>query len=125
MATFADLFKTAGMIMLSAALVLSCKKNGSTQDGGNNGNGNNTGSANADSISGHLQFFSAQKIQGAVPKGSAGSALKISFKDTLYLLDQVKLPVKFLHIDTTQKMTGVFIQVMGLLGGSFATTYYD
>jgi hypothetical protein len=123
MKTFADLFKTAGMILLGAALVLSCKKNGSSQDGGNNGN--NTNSANADSISGHLQFFDAQKIQGAAPKGSSGSALKISFKDTLFLVDPVKLPIKFLHMDTTQNVTGVFIQVMGLVGGSVATSYFD
>ena len=80
------------------------------------------GSVNADSISNHLQFQNAVKKTGAIPKGPAGSSLKISLKDTLYLVDKWKLPIKFLHEDTTKNVTGVYIQVHF---SSAATFYYD
>src|SRR5882672_536309 len=93
-----------------------------TPPGGNNNN--NGGAANADSVSNHLQFLSVNKIHGQIPQGPTGGSMKISFKDTLYLVDQVKIPIKFLHLDTTQNVTGVFIHVEGLLGGSFGATDY-
>jgi hypothetical protein len=48
--------------------------------------------------------------------------LKISFKDTLYLTDQIKRPIKFLHADTTKNVTGIYVQVHG---SSNASYFYD
>ncbi|MFI5157123.1 MAG: hypothetical protein ACHQEM_13110, partial [Chitinophagales bacterium] len=74
----------------------------------------------------HLQFFGAQRIPGTSPKGPAGSSMQISFKDTLILMDQLAIPVKFLHKDTTKNLKGVFIQVVGLKGGPVvASDYFD
>jgi hypothetical protein len=113
------------MAILCACFILSCKKN----DNGGTGNpppGNPGSSANADSLSDHLQFFGATKKQGAIPKGPTGSSLKISFKDTLFLVDQVKMPIKFQHLDTTQNVAGVYLQIQAaVIGGSFASYYYD
>lgn len=80
-------------------------------------------SINADTIANHLQFKNAKKITGMIPKGPAGSSLKISFEDTLYLADKWKLLVNFLHENTMKNVTGVYIQVyVGSTGGTF---YYD
>lgn len=61
---------------------------------------------------------------------SGGSSLKISFKDTLYLLDEVKRPIKFLHEDTTKNVAGAYVQVHRSFTGSTnvvidASYYYD
>ncbi len=40
-------------------------------------------------------------------------------------MDQVRIPIKFLHMDTTQNVSGVFIQVVGLQGGPLASDYFD
>src|SRR5437867_5312741 len=87
------------MVMLCVCFILSCRKteNESGQTPVISGS-----SATADSISDHLQFFNATKKQGTIPKGPSGSSLKISFEDTLYLLQQIKMPIKFLHKGTTQ-----------------------
>ena len=83
-------------------------------------------SVNADTISNHLQFHNATQIQGTIPTGPAGSSLKISFEDTLYLMDELKRPVKFLHEDPTENVSGVYVQVHGTFtGGTNATYYYD
>lgn len=79
-------------------------------------------SVTADTISNHLRFVNAVKKQGAIPKGPATSSLKISFQDTLYLVDKWKIPVKFLHEDTTKNVAGAFIQVHASTGATF---YYD
>lgn len=125
MKTTATLLKTLFMVALIYAWILSCKKDQSSPNNNNNNNGNNGTSANADTVSNHLQFFGAQRISGSSPKGPSGSSLKISFKDTLFLMDQVQIPIKFLHMDTTQKVSGVFIQVVGLQGGPLASDYFD
>lgn len=78
---------------------------------------------NADTIANHLQFKNATKINGTIPKGPKGSSLKISFKDTLYLVDKWKLPIEFLHEDTTKNVAGVYIQVY--VGSTGSTFYYD
>ena len=117
------LFKKFLSLTICFSFLLSCRK---TNDNG--GNGNPSGSSpTADSLSDRLQFFNATKIKGTIPKGLSGSSLKISFEDTLYLVDQVKLPIKFLHLDTTQNVSGIFLQVEALVGGSFvdASNYYD
>lgn len=101
-------------------LLFSCHKKGTSPDPTNPQT-----SPSADSLSDRLQFISATKNQGPIPKAPSGSSLKISFEDTLFLVDQIKMPIKFLHMDTTQNVSGVFLQVQGLIGGSFASYYYD
>jgi hypothetical protein len=82
-------------------------------------------SVSLDSLSNRLQFTGATKKPGSIPKGPAGSGLKISLGDTLFLVDQIKIPIKFLHMDTTKNVSGIFLQVQALIGGSFASYYYD
>jgi len=111
-------------VILCGILMATCRK--PETEPGNPPANNQTDSTNADIISDHLQFFDATKKQGTIPKGPAGSILKISFKDTLYLMDQVKGPIKFLHEDTTQNIAGIYVQVHGtVIGGTGATYYYD
>ena len=112
------------LIVLAGAMWLSCRKT-PDQNNPNTPGDNDTikVAINADTISNHLRFKNAKKITGTIPKGPAGSSLKISFKDTLYLVDKWKLPIEFLHEDTTQDVAGAFIQVyVGLTGSTF---YYD
>ena len=123
MKTTANRLKTLFVAALIFIWIFSCKKTETTPS--NNNNGNTGIVANADTITNHLQFFQAQRIPGTSPKGSSGSSLKISFKDTLFLVDQVEIPIKFLHKDTAQNVSGVFIQVVGLQGGSLASDYFD
>jgi hypothetical protein len=80
-------------------------------------------SANADTIANHLLFSNATKITGIIPKGPAGSSLKISIEDTLSLVDKFRVPVKFLHEDTTKNVAGVYAQIH--VGSSGSTFYYD
>jgi hypothetical protein len=118
------LFKKICTAILYVSVISSCKKN---EKGGivNPPPVNPGTSANADSLSNRLQFFGATKKQGNIPQGPATNFLKISFKDTLYLMDQVKRPIKFLHTDTTKNVAGVFLQVfIGGTGGSLGATYY-
>lgn len=83
----------------------------------------NSGSAHADTVANHLRFLNATKITGAIPEGPVGSSLKISIDDTLVLVDKFRIPVKFLHEDTTKNVAGVYVQVS--VGSSDATFYYD
>lgn len=78
-----------------------------------------------DTVSGRLQFFDGSKKQGPIPNGPAASSLKISFKDTFYLFDEIKRPMKFLHMDITKNVSGVFLQVQATSNGSAASHYYD
>lgn len=112
------------LMILAAALFFSCKKTPDQENNNPPGENDTTKVAvNADSISNHLRFKESKKITGTIPKGPSGSSLKISFKDTLYLVDNWKIPVRFLHEDTTKNVAGVYIQVhVGSTGGTF---YYD
>ena len=87
--------------------------------------GNQQTQASADSLSDRLQFINSTKQKGSIPAAPSGSGLKTSLGDTLFLVDQVKMPIKFLHMDTTKNVSGVFLQVQAVVGGSFASYYYD
>lgn len=77
----------------------------------------------ADTIAAHLRFVNAEKKSGSMPAGPAASSLKISIPDTLSLFDGFKIPISFLHMDTTKDVSGAFIKVYnGGIGGTF---YYD
>jgi hypothetical protein len=115
-------------VILLGVLTLACRKTDTAGEAGNPPPppGNQGGSINADTISNHLKFLAATKKQGTIPKGAGTSSLKISFEDTLYLMDQIKVPIKFLHEDPTQNVAGIYVQVQSLfVGGAGATFYYD
>lgn len=123
MKTRTHFLKLPGIALLCGIILLSCKKN-------NNLETNEDPQAQAgtftveelDNFSDHLQFFNAVKKQGTIPQGPVSSSLKISFKDTLHLLDKIKRPIKFLHEDTTKNVAGVYVQVHA---STNATYYYD
>jgi hypothetical protein len=108
--------------MFCIAGMLSCEKDPDVPD-----DPNGTGGL-ADTISNHLQFNSAIKNPGTIPTGPAASSLFISVEDTIYLVDQVKQSIKFLHTDTTKNVAGIYLQVhtgTGSATDTFATYYYN
>jgi hypothetical protein len=108
------------LLLLICGQIFSCNKNDPPPPDPVDPKGDST---NADTISNHLLFSKATKITGTIPKGPAGSSLKISFEDTIFLADKWKIPVKFLHEDTTKNLAGIYVQVhIGASGGTF---YYD
>jgi hypothetical protein len=125
MKSVVQLVKCICLVVLCGLVIVSCNKNNSPEvpeiPSGNQGD-----SINADTISNHLQFMGAIKKTGALPQAPTNALLKISFKDTLYLSDEVKTPIKFLHEDTTKNVAGIFVQVQATFaGGTGATYYYD
>ena len=117
------LLKFACATILFGCFILACRKSSTTpEDPGKPSPGDTGVTLNADTVSNHLRFFNATKKQGAMPKGPAGSALKISFKDTLTLTD-ISRPINLLHEDPKLNVAGVYVQVhAGFVGASF---YYD
>jgi hypothetical protein len=82
--------------------------------------------ADLDKLSDHLQLLGATKKTGKSPASPAGSSLKISIKDTLYVVEGMGLPIKFLHRDTTRNVSGAYVQVHSMVGGgTLATYFYD
>ena len=83
-----------------------------------------------DDLSDHLEFLSAKKNSGKIPAAPAGnSTLKISFKDTLYMMASARIPIKFLH-DAGTNVAGVYIQVHSAAASTagdplYATYHYD
>ncbi len=83
-----------------------------------------------DDLSDHFEFLSAKEISGNIPAAPTGNSnLKISFKDTLYMMASARIPIKFLH-DAGTNVTGVYIQVHSpevSTAGSplYATYHYD
>jgi hypothetical protein len=123
--------KFACFILFCGGLMLTCRKNDTmAEEPGNPTDPNPPGTedsaiATADTIANHLQFFNAVKKMGIAPKGAAGSSLKISFKDTLYLMDELKRPIKFQHEDAAQNVAGAYIQVHYGMAGGASSFYYD
>jgi hypothetical protein len=109
--------------MLFIALIPACRK--SDEAPGNPGDPGDSTNLSADLISNHLLLTNASKKPGGIPTGPGGSSLKISFKDTLYLFDEIKRPIKFLHLDTSKNVSGLYIQVSASSGGGTASHYYD
>jgi hypothetical protein len=120
-----QLCKISFVMVLFGMLLYGCRKGNKDEEPGNPGKPGDTTKVDLDVISSHLQFFNASKKQGAVPRGPASSSLKMSLKDTLYLFDEIKRPIKFLHRDTTKNVAGVFIQVSSVALGGLASDYYD
>lgn len=117
-------------LFFSSLLLLafsSCKKADTNDDNNNNNNpptqpGGNI--ADAETFSGRLQFLGATKKSGNAPKGPSGSNMRTSLRDTLYLFDEVKWPIKFLHTKQ-QNVTGVFVQISSAGSGGLVSHHYD
>lgn len=113
------ILKSACTAFLCAGFVLGCKTDDSLAiDPAPSGD-----VISADTISDHLRFVNDEKIVGEIPKRPSGSSLQISFKDTLYLHDEVLVPIKFRHEDVSEDVTGVYFQVFS--GGTGGAYYYD
>ena len=120
-----QLIKFSFAVLIS--MVVGCKKvnSDSTPPVVVVGNPGAPANPTVDTVSNRLQFLNPSKKQGVIPKGPAGSSLKISFKDTLYVFDEIKRSIKFLHLDTTKNVSGVYLQVQASANGNPATHYYD
>ena len=131
MKTFIQVLKFSCLVMLCSVFILACKKGEPDANPGPGTPTDTTTVEDVNNVSDHLQFLGSTKKQGKIPAAPAGgSSLKISIKDTLYLVEGMKIPVKFLHQDTTKNVAGVYVQVHGLFIGSTggpldATHYYD
>jgi hypothetical protein len=76
----------------------------------------------ADSISNHLKLVNAVKKSGSIPIGPSTSNVLMSFKDTLYLTDELYRPIVFRH-SPSEDVAGVFLQISVSTGKS--TYYYE
>lgn len=80
----------------------------------------------ADIVSDHFTFFTATKQQGNSPAGGSTRSLQISIRDTLHLAGSLPRSVRILHRDTTQNVSGVWIQVRTSAStGGLASYHYD
>ncbi|MFT4152208.1 hypothetical protein [Parafilimonas sp.] len=120
---FYQLFSALCILAFFTSMIHACRKSANTSPEEPGNPGDNTNIANADSIASHLLFSNATKLTGTIPKGSTESSLKISFKDTLYLMDKIMLPIEFLHEGATKNVAGVYMQVY--VGGSGGIFYYN
>src|ERR1051325_4398116 len=101
------------LVIWAGWLVNACQKN---QPNPGPGTGNNGGSVKADTITNHLRFVQSVKKTGVAPRGTSNADLKISFKDTLFLVDEVMRPIQFLNMDKNTDVAGVYLQIF--IGGS-------
>src|SRR5688500_5575224 len=97
--------------MLLTSLITSCRKSDEAPTAVVSPGDSTSSNPNADPNSNHLLFATASKNTGNIPAGPGGSSLKLSFSDTFYLFDEIKRPIKILHLDTTKHVSGVSIQV--------------
>jgi hypothetical protein len=106
--------------MLCGLMMFGCRKSDSMSV-----NPPTTDSINLDKLSDRLRFHAFTTKQGPIPRPVAGNAsLKINFKDTLYLMEGLRVPIQFLH-DNSTNVGGVYIQVQtAVAGGVNAATYY-
>jgi hypothetical protein len=72
----------------------------------------------ADKFLNALLFSNGSKISGAVPAVTNTSAIRTNVKDTLYLMEGAKIPIRFSHPEG-QPVAGIFIAV------NDGTFYYD
>lgn len=103
-----------GVAVFCALVLFACRKTDSVPE--NTVPVTPTDTATLSLLFERLLFDSSLKKPGKAPGASTSSSLKKSFKDTLYLVDQVKLPVEFLHEDTTKNVAGLYVSYQG---GSF------
>ena len=109
--------------MLLTLLITGCRKSGEAP--GDVVNQGVSPGADVEVISNHLLFSNATKKSGTVPAGPGGSSLKFSVRDTIYLFDEIKRPIKFLHQDTLKNVAGAYIQISASSNGGAASHYYD
>lgn len=107
-------WKMIAICVIMIAESISCSKPGKEEPGP--GTTDTTGVA---SFFEQLDFFASSKITGEVPVPAANSILKKSFKDTLFLFEDLQTPFKFLHEDKLTDVAGLFISFPG------SPFYYD
>ena len=104
-------------------LILACKKDHEEPEDPPVTNPVNT--AMADTLANHLILAGATKKQGDAPPGPAVSSLRSSIRDTLRLTGYLPWPIKFLHMDPTKNIAGVWIQILAPGGTGASTFYYE
>lgn len=128
MKTLSKFLKFSGMAMLSGMLLLACNSDDPEVDPEPVTPAPTGTVEELTVLSDRLKFYSsAQKKNGKAPATPAPEpSLKISFRDTLYLMEEVKFPIKFLH-DTASDVAGAFIQVHapGATNTLYAEYFYD
>jgi len=132
--TFIQFFKFPQMILFCGVLLLSCSSDEPeavpAPVPGTTTSTTTTTVEELDDLSDHFDFLSAKKTSGKIPAAPAGnSTLKISFKDTLYMLASARIPIEFLHNAGTN-VAGVYLQVHRPEASTagdplYATYYYD
>ncbi|MBC7920050.1 MAG: hypothetical protein H7Z75_03075 [Ferruginibacter sp.] len=121
-----QLFYFSCLVLVSSVSLLSCKPDEPEADPTTEKPADPTTIADMDKFSDHLQFFGAVKKPGKSPVAPGGSSLRISIKDTLYVVNGTETPIKFLHRDTTKNVAGAYVQVISTVGaGGSATFFYD
>jgi hypothetical protein len=119
------LFIVECLIIICSLFIFACKPDESEADPKTENPADTITVADLDKFSDHLQFFNSVKKPGNTPAAPSGSSLKISIKDTLYVIEGVEMPIKFLHRDTTNNVAGAYVQVSSWNGSSQATYHYD
>lgn len=108
------LLLSASIAIFCSVLLFACRK---TASGTNEpGSVSPADTVNVSKLFERLQFNNPLKRGAKAPGISTHSSLKKSFKDTLHLVDAVKIPVEFLHEDTTKNVAGLYVSYEG---GSF------
>lgn len=104
----------ASIVLFSAVLLFACRKTAS--DTNEPGIINPVDTVLVSKLFERLQFNNPVKRGASAPGILTHSSLRKSFKDTLHLVDAVKIPVEFLHMDTTKNVAGLYVSYQG---GSF------
>lgn len=112
-----QVLKLVRSAVVCAILILACKPDELGVDPTKKNPADTLTAADLDKFSDHLQFFSAVKKPGKSPAAPGGSSLKTNIKDTLRLVQGVVVPVRFLHLNSTDNVTGVYVQVVSTVGG--------
>ncbi|MGN6211886.1 hypothetical protein [Parafilimonas sp.] len=108
-----------------ALIATNCKKPETTPTHPDNPGDSILTGIHPDSVADRLHFLNTTKIAGSIPDAPANNSLKISFKDTLFLLDTFVQPVKFFHTDKNENVAGIYVQIfIGGSGGIFESSYY-
>jgi hypothetical protein len=125
MTHFTHFLKCSCLLSIFAISILACRKTDTADE--IDEPPELTDSVEANLISDRLMFNAFKKTPGAIPSAQSGtnSSLKISIKDTLYLMKDLVLPIEFLHHSPERNVAGAYVQVHASFVGGTASYYYD